>query len=149
MKVELKNVKINKQLSDETVCFSADLWLDGMKAGTASNRGHGGNNEVHIQDRALFNAFNQFCLSQPAIPPSSSFNYELKMDMDLFISELVADHQERQAFKRRKNTTFFRLKNETYQKGEWRTVNAPYSPAVAQYLTTQYGDKLGEVAGQT
>lgn len=41
-RVTLKSVKINEALSEETTCYSATVYLDGKKVGTASNRGHGG-----------------------------------------------------------------------------------------------------------
>ena len=43
MKIELKGIHYSKQLSRETVAFSANLYVNGYKAGTASNQGHGGN----------------------------------------------------------------------------------------------------------
>lgn len=42
MQIELKKVKTNQRLSQETHCFSADVWIDGVKAGEIMNAGHGG-----------------------------------------------------------------------------------------------------------
>jgi len=42
MKIELKNVKYAKFASEETDCFEATVYIDGKKAGTVSNDGHGG-----------------------------------------------------------------------------------------------------------
>ena len=42
MKIELRNIKIYERLSEETTCFTADIFIDGKKAGTAENRGNGG-----------------------------------------------------------------------------------------------------------
>lgn len=53
MKIALKKLSVNHRLSEETTCFSADLWIDGKKAGYASNRGHGGQTDYHITDRSL------------------------------------------------------------------------------------------------
>ena len=47
MKLSIKNVKINKTLSEETMCFSADVYVDGKKAFLAANRGMGGGNEYY------------------------------------------------------------------------------------------------------
>ena len=41
-KIELKNVKVNRCMSEETYCFSASVWVDGIRAGEVSNRGNGG-----------------------------------------------------------------------------------------------------------
>lgn len=42
MDVVWKNVKVNKTLSEETICFSASLYLTGKRIGVVMNRGHGG-----------------------------------------------------------------------------------------------------------
>lgn len=47
IEIELKNIEINQRLSEETICFSADIFIDGVKAGQASNRGHGGCTDYH------------------------------------------------------------------------------------------------------
>lgn len=41
MKITLKKFSFNAALSEETYCFSADLYIDGKKRGCVSNRGHG------------------------------------------------------------------------------------------------------------
>jgi len=45
--VELKNVKHNERLSEETHCFSAAVYLDGVRVCEVGNRGHGGEDEFH------------------------------------------------------------------------------------------------------
>lgn len=47
MKIELKNVKYAAFNSEETHCFSATLFIDGVKAGTVRNEGHGGSDDFH------------------------------------------------------------------------------------------------------
>ena len=42
MRIELKNVKHVESMSEETECFTANLYVDGKKIGAVSNRGHGG-----------------------------------------------------------------------------------------------------------
>jgi hypothetical protein len=41
MKIELKNVKINKMFSEETTCFIADVFINGKKTAYAKNDGRG------------------------------------------------------------------------------------------------------------
>jgi hypothetical protein len=53
VRVELKRLQIYERMSEETTAFNADVWIDGKKAGTADNNGHGGNTNVRIDDRAL------------------------------------------------------------------------------------------------
>jgi hypothetical protein len=47
MKIELRKVTKNERMSEETYCFSADVWIDGAKAGEVSNRGCDGPNDYH------------------------------------------------------------------------------------------------------
>lgn len=43
--VELKRVSFSARSSEETLAFAADVWIDGVKAGTVRNRGTGGCND--------------------------------------------------------------------------------------------------------
>lgn len=52
MNIELRRFTTNARLSQETTAFSADVWVNGTKVGTASNDGHGGATIVHL-DRAI------------------------------------------------------------------------------------------------
>ncbi|EZP69784.1 hypothetical protein BV96_03832 [Sphingomonas paucimobilis] len=45
MRIELRKLKIVKALSEETPCYTAEIWIDGAIAFLASNRGHGGADE--------------------------------------------------------------------------------------------------------
>ncbi|CUS43653.1 hypothetical protein J2X47_003693 [Sphingomonas sp. BE270] len=42
MLIELHKLRIIKALSEETPCYTAEIWIDGALAFHASNRGHGG-----------------------------------------------------------------------------------------------------------
>lgn len=42
MNIEVRNVKHAAFASEETLCFSADIYVDGKKEGYAKNDGHGG-----------------------------------------------------------------------------------------------------------
>jgi len=43
--IELKNIKHSAWASEETHCYQATLYVDGVKWGTVSNAGHGGCDE--------------------------------------------------------------------------------------------------------
>src|SRR5690349_2414852 len=47
MKIEVKSVKVYHGMSEETLAFTADVWVDGKKAFYAKNDGHGG--ETYVQ----------------------------------------------------------------------------------------------------
>lgn len=42
MNITLKNVKVIKSMSRETLCYTATIYVDGFKAGTCENDGSGG-----------------------------------------------------------------------------------------------------------
>ena len=46
----LKNLKIVKEMSEETLCFHATLYLDNKKIGNVSNHGQGGPNDYHFKE---------------------------------------------------------------------------------------------------
>ena len=50
MIITLKNFKHAAFASQETYCFEATVYIDGKKAGTASNEGHGGCTFVHLTE---------------------------------------------------------------------------------------------------
>lgn len=55
MKITLKNVKVNEVMSEETLCFSADLFENGKLVAHVSNRGHGGCNDVQPRKGLTYN----------------------------------------------------------------------------------------------
>jgi hypothetical protein len=46
MKIELRNVQFAAFMSEETNAFTATIYVNGKKAGEASNQGHGGSTDV-------------------------------------------------------------------------------------------------------
>lgn len=55
MLIELRKLRIIKALSEETPCYTAEIWIDGALAFHASNRGHGGADDYR-QVRAITEA---------------------------------------------------------------------------------------------
>jgi len=58
MEITIKNLKVIKALSEETLCFTATVYVDGKKAGTASNRGFGGMTDVYL-DKPFMHLHNE------------------------------------------------------------------------------------------
>ena len=48
MEITLKNLKVAKFMSQDTLCYQATIYVDGKKAGTVENEGHGGCSNVHL-----------------------------------------------------------------------------------------------------
>lgn len=63
-RAELKAVKIYNSMSEETTCFEANLYLDGVKLGSVKNRGTGGETELHLS-RENLKKFNEYAKTLP------------------------------------------------------------------------------------
>ena len=148
MKVELKNLKVHNDMSQETTCFSATLYIDGKKVGQARNDGQGGPNMVHFDDPKLYKQFEDFCKSQP--PHKSKFSDKpLSMDSDFYISLLVEQAEQNQQIKRwckGNKQTVFRTKS--HKEGEWAIIKVPFTPATKAKLQQQHGAELVEIANE-
>ena len=51
MIITLNKLTIQKRLSQETLCFSADIYIDNVKIGEVTNHGHGGPNSYHFTNQ--------------------------------------------------------------------------------------------------
>jgi hypothetical protein len=94
MVIELRKVKYSASLSEETAAFTADLYFDGVKVGTASNHGTGGPNDTHIPSALHRSAFAEFIANEPPEPCEWGDKTPLKMTEDFFISNLIEDFLE-------------------------------------------------------
>ena len=152
MNVALKNVKVNERLSEETTCFSASIYIDGVKVGEASNRGQGGSTQIRFQDSKKFSEFLAYCKTLPPLPVSESLGGgSLAMDAELFIDELLNKHQTDKEKNRIRNklagATLFLLANESIRHG-YREIKAPYSEKIKAYLVSKYGNQLGPILNE-
>ena len=70
MNIELKSFKHYERLSDETNCFTANIYVNGIKCGTAENRGFGGETDYSSDGRMgsieLIKQAEQYCLGLPS-----------------------------------------------------------------------------------
>jgi hypothetical protein len=66
MKIELRNFKMNLTFSEETIMFSADVYVDGLKAMHARNDGHGGCTDYHSYKgmQAVMDKANSYAMAQ-------------------------------------------------------------------------------------
>lgn len=56
MRIELKSVDYSKQMSEETSCFSAQVYIDGRRVGSVLNHGHGGCHQYTGEAEAILSA---------------------------------------------------------------------------------------------
>lgn len=149
MKITLKNIKTYEEISDETLAFSATVYIDGKRVGTVQNQGCGGCNEYHGFNDELFDELDEYCHNLPPIPfpedaePWMKSLYPMKQDLDQVIFDLVMAHKTTTWEKKQcRKKTLFRKPDEKYQDGEWNIVKAPYSPKVKEYLVNKYGSDV-------
>ena len=136
--ITVKNVKIQEQLSEETLCFSATIYFRGQRVGEATNRGCGGCNNYHWFDRAASAEIEAWAEAQDL-----EFDFE---KLDQIIGKLVHDFDDARRMKRlSKNRTVFRLAGD--DAGTYRSLSIPYSDRAQKYLDTEFGDKVIEIVG--
>ena len=82
MHVELKKYKSTPALSQETVAFTARIYVDGKSAGTARHDGHGGANYIYWDDRDLGDRVERWAATQVN-------ERGLPMDLDALVFMLV------------------------------------------------------------
>ena len=145
-KVEIKNLKVAEHLSEETLAFTASIWINGKKVGDAKNAGHGGmtdvdlyywegdqarrNNELHDELREYVKQFTW-----------ESFDKEqVTHRVDTYIDELVSEEDERQNLKRFcRGKTAFRVPGDTYEEGQYQILKHKFTNEVAKALRDKHG----------
>lgn len=137
MKIVLKNVKYNATLSEETNNFSATIYVDGVKAGVAMNRGHGAPNIYHWDNLDLGKKLEAFAAEQV-----KDFKFE---QLDIFLDRELGKFLVRKKLKSLvKKDVVFRFKGDP--KGEWRLFKGEYNTITRAAMAHRYGDKLELVA---
>ena len=96
MEIELKKIKIVDEMSDETTCFCADVWIDGKFEGRVQNSGQGGCNDYaphRLEDVLQKHA--------ESLGPVEFGGTWLERDADMVVSELLEAHRLRKELRRR------------------------------------------------
>ena len=105
MDITLKNIKHMASLSEETHCYSADLYVEGVKWGEVSNRGHGGPDDFHgvggkgWRDIEALNA-----RIAAEYPPHEAYGMTLEQDLEMVCGDLVNQHLVAKDFRRAMRT---------------------------------------------
>lgn len=133
-RITLKNVHTYPRLSEETLAFDAVIYIDGKKAGTASNHGTGGENDAHFVSPEMAQTFASIIA---ALPAHESEYGTLPMSSDLYLSLALEAIDTLKTYKRWcKNATLFRLPGDV--EGHWRSLKAPYTEKLGAALRTKY-----------
>lgn len=90
MNIEIKNIKINKAFSEETICFIADVFVNGVKTAYAKNDGHGGCTFYNRYEgkEALLDKAEQYAKT---LPSSKFFDLVIPCDLGSLIDKAVDD----------------------------------------------------------
>ena len=135
MIIELKSVRYNEKLSDETPCFSASIYIDGSKVGEARNTGTGGATDIH--PRALDDQLNAYATT---LPPNTyehnGITHSFPRDAESLIDEAFSqalENKEQRRFATRVTTRFISVRGgEVYESKRVTPAQmAAWLPAVA------------------
>lgn len=89
MNIEIKNFKYSKFASHETICFSADFYIQGLKVFHAENDGNGGNTNIHILNKNLYSEYKKFVSSLPK-QHDKVLNFSYSYDEESYVDELIS-----------------------------------------------------------
>lgn len=122
--IQLKNVRVNDKISEETVCFSATIVIDGKTVGDVENTGKGGCNSYHFKPgmREVFDA----AVEKYKANCNPKFKHEFD---DQMVDEVL---EEVSLEKEMKTKTLFKHEGKTYN------INSPYSPALRERILKEY-----------
>jgi len=91
MKIELKEIIFNEQMSEETNCFFAELYINGKKVGYVKNTGQGGQthyNGYTKEDNETIREAEVYCKTLPKV---KAHGYVLKQNLEYVIDHLFED----------------------------------------------------------
>jgi hypothetical protein len=126
--IELKNIRTNAILSEETHCYSADLWLHGKKIGVVSNAGHGGCDDFHGPQEA-WNAADAWCKAN--LPTWDCNGEQVPTDLEIHCGDLVNTHLMRKELTKLLNKRILALVDGTLR--EW-TPKGKAKPTDAHFV---------------
>jgi hypothetical protein len=145
MNVTLKRLQIHNRLSEETLCFTADILVDGKMIGSVENRGQGGCNFYHWTDKEAGDKLEKYAKEK-----YTEFNFE---QLDSLLSDIIANMESEKQYRRWcKKGSYYRLKGD--KEGSWREVTRgggnhyPYCPEVKAWILKNAGDKLEEILNE-
>jgi hypothetical protein len=114
VKIEIRKFKYFPSGSQETNCFTAEVWADGELIAYADNSGHGGPTNVCPAQgmRQKYNDIEAYLTSLPPVPYKSEY-YSGEMDSNLenTVDQLVDDAinaKEREKFQRKMETSMLK-----------------------------------------
>jgi len=89
--LELRNIKVHEDMSDETTCFSADMWRGGSQIGLVRNDGQGGSHVYEFTDREAEKALRAHVKTLPPVTIDNTYGtFVFPADLDHLVNEELA-----------------------------------------------------------
>lgn len=137
MRIEIKALKVMASLSEETACYTAMIYVDGVKAFAASNHGTGGPDFYQpVKGYAGPSEAEIDAWLAANVPPLDCSDIGLEpmaMTLELFVGKLIEETETRKAFDRK-----LRAKVLTFEDGalmQWKAKPEPRAfDAIAKRL---------------
>jgi hypothetical protein len=85
----LKNVSVNQRMSEETTCFVADVYRNGVKVLSVQNRGCGGSHNYNEYVKGSIAEADTYAKTLPAIVYQG---VTIAPDLDSMIDDLLNEH---------------------------------------------------------
>tara|TARA_R100000008_G_scaffold68577_1_gene45794 strand:+ start:54 stop:542 length:489 start_codon:yes stop_codon:yes gene_type:complete len=92
MNIELKNIKIYNDLSEETRCFTATLYIDGVNKGRVENRGVGGCNNYDMRYTEI-DKIDEWCKSN--LPKYEYDGEKYEKGLEIYLEEILDEFENR------------------------------------------------------
>lgn len=120
MKIELRSVHYSERMSEETSCFDAAVYIDGVKAGTVCNRGTGGSDEFNPWElQTRLDAYGATLPKKVAdfLDSATGKPFEMEQNAESLIGDLLTDYLVTRDFKRdlRNKLLFTKADGKLYQ----------------------------------
>jgi len=111
MELQLKSIKYTEWMSEETLCFTANLYVDGKVFAEVSSQGHGGSTDFRPHPKFKTEGATYFyrklkeveahCEAMPNLEPCELFDEGLPMCLELWCNMEVESWLARRDMKRK------------------------------------------------
>ena len=142
--IEVKNIKISAHMSEDSVAFTASLWVNGKRVGHLKNDGHGGATKIdlyikkdgeHLPADYTFNDLDEYVKEN-----HKDLEYS---GIEFFLYSLICDEDERRENKKLcRKRTVIRKPGVEYEQGVYDVYEIPYSPGFAERLRKHFGGDI-------
>lgn len=92
-KIELKKIEYSERMSEETMCFAADLYVNGKKVGYCKNDGRGGPNEYNgntKEDKIFLAEVENYCKTLPKVKVDG-YDFEYQPSLETLIDDFLTN----------------------------------------------------------